>query len=568
MDYCINEHKPLEPEEGDDEETKYHHYEWYRTNRMAKKAIKNTMSDVVRGSIEEPADAIEFFESIAEKYRAGENAEAARLNKRFHDLKYNGTNGIRVHIMELIEINGKLKDMGLGFSEDIVVHQALDSLPTAYSNIRSTYNALEAKWNLNKLISVCVDEEERIKKEAAPTTAVNLVEKAKKKKNKLKVKKTTNFKTSGKPSDTKEPKVNKPFKFKCFFCKKIGHTKKECSGFKAWMVKKGESFPNSVFSLEINILSVNSHTYWLDSGSPIHITTSLQGITKRREPTRSEQQVRVGNGQRVRVEAIGTLKIDLGLGKFISLDNVFYIPSLTRNLISVGRLISYGLKLVMDSSGIKLFQGSEYIGSGLFSNHYLRLDCSVIEQEILMIENDENLKSMNSITGVKRTLFKNNSANLWHRRLGHISKQRLKTLEKNKILPKLDYSDLNDCIECFKGKLTNIRKTTAVRSTKLLELIHTDICGPFKHKTLCGNTYFITFTDDYSRYCYIYLLSEKSQALEAFQIYKTEVELQHEMKIKTVRSDRGGEFYGRFTSAGQQKGPFAMFLQEHGIKAQ
>ena len=160
------------------------------------------------------------------------------------------------------------------------------------------------------------------------------------------------------------------------------------------------------------------------------------------------------------------------------------------------------------------------------------------------------------------------SAFLWHRRLGHISKKRLKQLEKDGILPALNYDDLNDCIECFKGKLTNKRKLTAVRSHKLLELIHTDICGPFKHKTMCGNVYFITFIDDYSRYCYIYLLSEKSQALEAFKIYKAEVELQLETKIKTVRSDRGGEFYGRHTSAGQQKGPFAMFLQEHGIKAQ
>ena len=68
--------------------------------------------------------------------------------------------------------------------------------------------------------------------------------------------------------------------------------------------------------------------------------------------------------------------------------------------------------------------------------------------------------------------------------------------------------------------------------------------------------------------CHIYLLSEKSQALDAFRIFNYEVELQLENKIKVVRSDRGGEFYGKYTEAGQAKGAFASYLQQNGIKAQ
>ncbi|PRQ59012.1 putative RNA-directed DNA polymerase [Rosa chinensis] len=271
---------------------------------------------------------------------------------------------------------------------------------------------------------------------------------------------------------------------------------------------------------------------------------------------------------KVAVKAIGTLKLDLGLGKFLVLDSVYFIPSLKRNLLSVSLLVRLGCRLVIDFSGIKVFQGHDYLGCGTFMHDYLKLNCSIAKQEIMLIENRENSLSTDTVIGVKRSLFNNKSAYLWHRRLGHISKERLKTLIKNKILPELDFDDLIDCIECYKGKLTNSRKKTAVRSQKLLELIHTDICGPFKHKTICGNSYFITFTDDCSRYCYIYLLSEKSQALQAFKIFRTEVELQQETKIKIVRSDRGGEFYGKYTEAGQQKGPFALYLQEQGIKAQ
>ena len=67
---------------------------------------------------------------------------------------------------------------------------------------------------------------------------------------------------------------------------------------------------------------------------------------------------------------------------------------------------------------------------------------------------------------------------------------------------------------------------------------------------------------------YIYLLHNKNEALGAFKVFKAEVEKQCRKKIKIVRTDRGGEYYGRYTEDGQTLGPFAKFLQEHGIVAQ
>jgi len=101
-----------------------------------------------------------------------------------------------------------------------------------------------------------------------------------------------------------------------------------------------------------------------------------------------------------------------------------------------------------------------------------------------------------------------------------------------------------------------------------LEIVHTDICGPFPVRSVDGYDSFITFTDDYSRYGYIYPIKERSEALDKFKIFKAEVENQHNLKIKIVRSDRGGEYYGRHTPYGQASGSFTRFLQENGIVAQ
>jgi len=65
-----------------------------------------------------------------------------------------------------------------------------------------------------------------------------------------------------------------------------------------------------------------------------------------------------------------------------------------------------------------------------------------------------------------------------------------------------------------------------------------------------------------------YLLHNKNEALDAFKVFKAEVENQCCKQIKIVRSDRGGEYYGRYTENGQAPCPFKNFLQEHGIVAQ
>jgi transposase InsO family protein len=100
-----------------------------------------------------------------------------------------------------------------------------------------------------------------------------------------------------------------------------------------------------------------------------------------------------------------------------------------------------------------------------------------------------------------------------------------------------------------------------------LELIHTDICGPFPIESVDGFDLFIIFTDNYSRYDYIYPIKHRSESLGKFKIFKTEVENEHNLKIKVVRSDRGGEYHGKHTTYGQISGPFAKYLQENGIVA-
>ena len=68
----------------------------------------------------------------------------------------------------------------------------------------------------------------------------------------------------------------------------------------------------------------------------------------------------------------------------------------------------------------------------------------------------------------------------------------------------------------------------------MLELIHSDVCGPMKPSARDGFRYFITFIDDYSRYGYVYLMRNKSESFDKFKEFKNEVENQLNRRIKTL----------------------------------
>jgi hypothetical protein len=95
---------------------------------------------------------------------------------------------------------------------------------------------------------------------------------------------------------------------------------------------------------------------------------------------------------------------------------------------------------------------------------------------------------------------------------------------KYEILSPPDFSNLNHCVDCIKGKyVKHIKKGGATRSLGVLEIIHIDICGPFNVRSVDDFNSFVTFTDDLSHYAYIYLIRERSEKLDKFKIFMAEV---------------------------------------------
>ena len=116
------------------------------------------------------------------------------------------------------------------------------------------------------------------------------------------------------------------------------------------------------------------------------------------------------------------------------------------------------------------------------------------------------------------------------------------------------------CESYLEGKMTKRPfKAKGYRATKPLELVHTDVCGLMCVQARDGYEYFVTFTDDYSRYGFVYLMRQKSETFDKFREYKAEAEKQLGVHIKQFRSDQGGEYLS---------GEFKFYLTQEGIVSQ
>nr|GEW76118.1 hypothetical protein [Tanacetum cinerariifolium] len=302
-----------------------------------------------------------------------------------------------------------------------------------------------------------------------------------------------------------------------------------------------------IFTIELNTFLNRSWIY--DTGCGTHICNTMQGLRASSKLKPEDLSLYVGNGQREVVKAIGVFYLCLLSGLEIVLNNCHYALSITRGVISVSRLyeddfINRFVNNTTQVSRNNMIYFNDIPWDGIF--------------EIDLSNSYANDSSMYAISN-KRAKLDLDSALLWHCRLRHISKKRIEKLQHDGILNSTDLRAFEKCVSCMSRKMARKPyKHQVERAKDLLGLIHTDVCGPFKIMSRQGASYFVTFTNDFSRYGCVYLLKHKYEVFETFKLFQKEVENQLGKTIKSLRSDRGGEYMSQ---------EFLDHLKDHGIIA-
>jgi hypothetical protein len=151
---------------------------------------------------------------------------------------------------------------------------------------------------------------------------------------------------------------------------------------------------------------------------------------------------------------------------------------------------------------------------------------------------------------------------VWHQRFGHRDPNAIKLLQQQAEGVQIkNCSHIQVCECCIKAKMTRkpLPKGSDSTSTEVLQLIHSDLCGPMQNTTPSGNRYFMTMIDDFSRYTVLYLLNNKSEATAKIKEYVKFVQTKFKKTPQVIRSDNGGEYVNDELSN---------FLRSEGIQSQ
>nr|GEX11808.1 hypothetical protein [Tanacetum cinerariifolium] len=348
---------------------------------------------------------------------------------------------------------------------------------------------------------------------------------------------SNNASFASKPKTPPPPKKDNPAKDAiCHQCGEVGHWRRNCPVYLAELRKKKKlsqgASTSGIFIIEL--YSFPSKSWIYDTGCGTHICITTQGLRGSKKLKPGALSPYVGDGHRTAVEAIRTYHLELPSGLVIVLNNYHYAPSITRGVISVLRLFDDGFINRFDDNNVILVSKNNLV--------YFKAIPRDGIYEIDMSCSNTNDSSMYAITD-KRAKINLDSSLLWHCRLGHISKKRIEKLQHEGLLNSIDIESLGKCVSCMSGKMARKPYSHQVEMAKdLLGLIHTDVCGPFKIMSRQGASYFVTFTIDFSRYGYVYLLKHKHEVFETFKVFQKEVENQLGKTIKSLRSDRGGEY--------------------------
>jgi transposase InsO family protein len=157
----------------------------------------------------------------------------------------------------------------------------------------------------------------------------------------------------------------------------------------------------------------------------------------------------------------------------------------------------------------------------------------------------------------------NETGDLWHARLGHVSYGKLKEMMHKQVLkglPQVDIRTDTICAGCQYGKAHQLPyKESEYRSKTPLELIHSDVFSPVKQTSIGGMRYMVTFIDEFSRYVWVYFMKEKSEVFTKFKEFKEKIESELNMKIKCLRTDNGRDYLTN---------QFTIYHAEHKIRRQ
>jgi hypothetical protein len=215
------------------------------------------------------------------------------------------------------------------------------------------------------------------------------------------------------------------------------------------------------------------------------------------------QKVTLGDDYQYPIKGVGESNYKLNSGTPMKMKDVLYVLGLTKNLLSISTLENKGFRVAFIDGEVLMWAKGK-----------------TMEEAIVIGKEEGDLYKLNGHSEAAMTHAIENPCELWHRRLAQINYKALPYVCKAVTgLPELKVDHEGVCNECAQGK--NFKNPFPKRDSKakgVLELIHSDVCGPMPSSSISGYVYYVSFIDDYSRKTWVYFLKSKDEVLIGFDV--------------------------------------------------
>ena len=539
---------------------------WKADEAVVRQLIVASVTDSVFNRIKGGANAKSVWDELKKIFEGRTRSLLIDLGRKLQNTKCGEDDDVRAHFESLANFREQLAAMGQSISDDQYTNTLMSSLPPSYdaniSIITTNADMSSATITPDTVIRIITDEyDKRLLKKTKPKSTQEDAFAAEAQKTKKKNKRD----------------------IECFNCHKKGHMRSDCwakgggkegqgpkkkAGAKdnaatadekqaevdieAWAAVEEVDQDSAIESSEgfadedegsYGTADVEAELY--DSGASRHVSpfrhkfTTYQSIPPRAVVTADKRFFHA--------EGIGDLQIEVPNGKTstsVLLKDTLYAPQIGLTIVSIGRIANSGYSVSFENNAcnIRKESSSKIVGS--------------------IPANGNGLYKVEHALTAGAALERVNIHTL-HRRLGHVSLDTIRSLVRNNAVDGLQIiDDISPffCESCAYAKATRkiIRKErSAPQATAFGDEIHTDLWGPISLASMGGRKYYVSFTDDYSRYTQLTLLRTKDETLEAYKRFAAWAKTQHGVNIKRLRSDRGGEYTG---------GNFTKYLEEQGTE--
>ena len=506
--------------------------------------ITSTIPNEVFIHVKNKSNMKAVWDTLKTKFEGCSQIKKINLNKEFVDMRCGEDKNVCNFFNKLAAMRERLASMGESYTDMKYAQILMGSMPVKYLNVKTPINTSAEMQQANPttamVIKLFIDEYDQL------TGGKMMTEKA--------------------LSAETQKKKGKKSNIECFNCHKKGHTKAKCWGpgggnegsgpkrdKKGGNGKKDGKKPEAAVAEDTQDIEAwaliencldNLSVMAVEGGGTHPCEIFNLGASRHMSPFRKSfitfepidaRTIIAVNKHIFHATGMGDVEIQVPNGTTMSkilLRDVLYVPDMGLTVVSISHITKAGYKVEFDNDSCIVKKKLEM----KIVSHIAELPNGLFKVEHALA------------AAIGMPADKHVHIHTLHHRLGHIAANSIHSLIRANSITGVHLIDDSTpllCDSCEYAKMTckAIHKEREAPPVQAFgEEIHTDIWGPSPNNSLGGRRYYVTFTDNYSRYTKVDILCTKDQMFSSYKNFATWAKTQHGVQIQRLRSDRGGEF--------------------------